>query len=319
MYYATLVSVSSAIIKNNQHVTDIISELRDEYETLLQSEESTKKDLYIFGLDSVFFQHALFLDELTGLKRLYKTILNKIYCENFKLLSLTHSFLINNKKKNDDTSEIDISIFSPYQYLNDNIEYCIHDACQMYRVSERIINTLIQIQDNKQQVLTKYNDIQSNRGLQIQNFVASYDYEIQLFDRQIALFKTYMAGLNTSHTSLMMDISERFLQFKNRVCKSLNKDDNDIAVNNKISETNDNDKYIFDNVYEMTEQMIDTIVNSNDSDDNINNNDDIDDIVVDSNNNDNNNNNDNDNDNETDDNLFTIVEKKKRKPKKKKR
>jgi len=159
-----------------------------------------KDNLFIFGLDSFQFQSKLIDIEFGDMKRLFLAINNRMYCEYYKLYKIIADFIkdnINDRKSLDIVKLVnsfpvykDLEPFKQYNF--DTIQE-IHDniILLLYGINEFILN-----KENELQWHQKKQSI----GLNINNFVNTFNYNILIVKEKGTLFISYIEFFHSLHT-----------------------------------------------------------------------------------------------------------------------
>ena len=182
-----------------------VLKLKDLYKDFIDQNTTT---LFIFGLDSFYFQNKLIDIELGDMKKFYDLIMNRMYCEYYKLYKIIIDYANNNM--NDDQKFLDtICSKTNYPTYKDLEPYKKYEFLFISEIHDDIVQTLIAMNNyitNKKLILTSY-QLRSNVGLNINNFVSSYEFELSSIESQLALFCSYVDFFHELHLKYM----ERFI------------------------------------------------------------------------------------------------------------
>jgi hypothetical protein len=154
--------------------------------------ENNKQNLFVFGLDSFQFQSKLIDIEFEDMKRLFLVINNRMYCEYYKLFKIISEYVKENivDKITHDLLKIN-NVFPVYKDLEPFKQYKfemiqeIHEniILLLYGINEFIIN-----KENELQIHKKKQEI----GLNINNFVTTFNYNKNLVKEKGLLFISYI-------------------------------------------------------------------------------------------------------------------------------
>ncbi len=160
------------------------------------------KDInFIMGLDSFNFQKILLRKEYENLNVLFKMILNRIYCDYFKLSKIIKSYV------NSDIEDVNIkdavrsySQYPIYDTLKIHKEYDFDIVSMLYH---DLVNTLIVIEDfcSNEENRLEYYITQQNAGLNINSFVLSFKSNLVDIRNKNKLFKDCIEFLVTLHNN----------------------------------------------------------------------------------------------------------------------
>lgn len=235
-----------------------IKDIRDKITiifTILEKHLHNLKDIYlsfatnnlqnlcIFGLDSFQFQSKLIDIEYEDMKRLFLAINNKMYCEYYKLYKIIVEYVkvnIINKKIQDiiDTNNFPIyKDLEPFKQYNFETTQEIHEniILLLYGIHDFIVNKDIELQLHKKKQQT---------GLNINNFVTTFNYNILMIREKGVLFISYIHFFHSLHTKYL----QRFSMKMNLLYSQIT---HDINFNETTSTSND------EMLHNLTEYIID--------------------------------------------------------------
>ena len=185
------------IIKDIRNKVTTVFQILETHLTKLKQTYSefvlnNKQHLFVFGLDSFQFQSKIIDIEYGDMKRLFLAINNRMYCEYYKLYKIISDYVKNNIS---DKKILDIvkmpNVFPVYKDLEPYKQY---DFETIQDIHENIILLLYGIDDfivNKENELHIHQKKQST-GLNINNFVTTFNYNILMFKEKGLLFISYM-------------------------------------------------------------------------------------------------------------------------------
>jgi len=174
-----------------------VAKLKELYKDFIDHNTTT---LFIFGLDSFYFQNKLIDIEFSDMKKFYDLIMNRMYCEYYKLYKIILDYCHGNLC--DDSKFIDsIRSKTEYPVYKDLEPYKRYEFSFIDELHDDITNTLIAANNylnNKKHILESYR-LRSNVGLNINNFVSTYEFEVTTIDSQISLFCSYVDFFHELH------------------------------------------------------------------------------------------------------------------------
>jgi len=246
-------------IRNNvKNIFDILQSRIDELKQLYSEFiHNNKNQMFVFGLDSFHFQSKLIDIEYEDMKRLFLAINNRMYCEYFKLNKIIIEYILNNIT---DKKIIDIfkaNVFPIYKDLEPFKEYKFENLMGVHENILKMISVLITELNIKENELTIYKTKQCI-GLNIDNFVTTFNYNNNVMREKILMFTTYIEFFHKLHTKYLKRFSNKIqLVYKDinsdinfDKSEELNKKHNSISnsINNSINNehkiyisTSDND------------------------------------------------------------------------------
>ena len=194
-----------------------------------------KDNLFVFGLDSFQFQSKLIDIEFGDMKRLFLVINNRMYCEYYKLYKIIAEYIkenINDRKSLDIVKLVNsfpvYKDLEPFKQYNFETIQEVHDniILLLYGINEFILN-----KDNELKCHLKKQSI----GLNINNFVNTFNYNIVIVKEKGSLFISYIDFFHSLHTKHL----QRFAMKMNLMYTQLT---NDIKFDENIESSDDQKK-----------------------------------------------------------------------------
>jgi hypothetical protein len=199
-----------SLIRNN--VKDIFDflQLRINKLKFFYSEfiKTNKTELFIFGLDSFHFQSRLIDIEYEGMYKIFRSINNRMYCEYFKLYKIIVSYIkdtINDKKL---LEFIKVNNFPVYKDLEPEKEYKFETIIEIHEHILILITSIIGNLTNKENEYKLYVD-KNLIGLNIDNFVNTYSFDVIMMREKLKLFLTYIEFFHKLHTKYLQRFSNK--------------------------------------------------------------------------------------------------------------
>lgn len=247
-------------IRNNVKTVFDILQLRINKLKLFYSEfiKNNKNKLFVFGLDSFHFQNKLIDVEYDDMKRLFLAINNRMYCEYFKLYKIISEYVYENINDKKITEIIKVNNFPVYKDLEPFKEYSFETTTEIHENILIAVNSIISNLNTRESELNIHRDKQA-LGLNIDNFITSYNFELTIIKEKISVFLTYIEFFHKLHTKHLKRFSNKIqlmythintdIKFDETI--KINKDKkqdlvNDLSSNNEIKlsveefvETND--------------------------------------------------------------------------------
>jgi hypothetical protein len=153
--------------------------------------KNSKTDLFIFGLDSFHFQSKLIDLEHDDMRRMFLAINNRMYCEYFKLYKIVVSYISENVSDKKIIEIIKGNNFPVYKDLEPFKDYKFEKIMEIHDNILILLTSIISIINDRENQLTLHKNNQLI-GLNIDNFVNSFNYEIIIMKEKINLFLTYI-------------------------------------------------------------------------------------------------------------------------------
>jgi len=187
--------------------------------------ENNRQNLFVFGLDSFQFQSKLIDIEYEDMKRLFLAINNRMYCEYYKLYKIISEYVKENiqDKKTLDLIKI-TNIFPVYKDLEPYKQYKFET---IQEVHENIILLLYEINEF---IINKENELQTHKkkqeiGLNINNFVTTFNYNIIMIKEKGMLFISYIEFFHNLHTKYLQRFAMKMNLMYNQVTHDIRFED----------------------------------------------------------------------------------------------
>ena len=226
-----------SVIRNN--VRDIFDflQLRINKLKFFYSEfiKNNKTELFIFGLDSFHFQSRLIDIEYEGMYKIFRSINNRMYCEYFKLYKIIVSYIkdtINDKKL---LEFIKVNNFPVYKDLEPEKEYKFEIIIEIHEHILILITSIIGNLTSKENEYKLYVD-KNQIGLNIDNFVNTYSFDVIMMREKLKLFLTYIEFFHKLHTKYLQRFSNK-IQLMNTHINDDIKFDETVKINKPVNLT----------------------------------------------------------------------------------
>jgi len=179
-----------------------LKEMYSEFVTYTKSIQTADVKSFIFSLDSFYFQTSLLQKEYNYLKDYYSTIINRMYGEYYKLLKLITEYVEKSLIDNKLNEILKNKKYPKYDDLDDAKQYPFELILQLNEDIISVVNYLIHVLKDKEAALKQYTTNQ-NYGLNVNNFVSTYNYEVIVLQEQINLYEKYLEFFYHVHEKLL--------------------------------------------------------------------------------------------------------------------
>lgn len=171
--------------------------------------KSNKHIIFIFGLDSFQFQGKLIDYEYNDMRKFYFALNNRMYCEYYKLykLILQYTEEIIGTNKNIELLK-SYNTFPVYKDLEPFKQYNFETIEEIHKT---IINLLNDLNDHviyKETQLQSF-QLQQRTGLNINNFVNTFDYDVIVIKQKCLLYLSYLDFFHNIHTKHFKRFSKK--------------------------------------------------------------------------------------------------------------
>tara|TARA_B110000285_G_scaffold149349_1_gene166702 strand:+ start:3349 stop:4386 length:1038 start_codon:yes stop_codon:yes gene_type:complete len=203
--------------------------LRDAYFKLI---ENNSKKVFLFCLDSFYFQYKSFQLEYDNLEKTLSFINNRMYCDYYKL----YNMMIENCKKHnfDDSDNYELRQYIQYKDLEPFLEYRIEDIKDIHGNILHIISILYEHYSTRHNSMTHYNETHKI-GFSISNFINTLQYENSILMEQTVLYTNYIAFFHISQGKYLKRMYSKIENFYNEVESNIKSN-----VNFSINDINEN-------------------------------------------------------------------------------
>jgi hypothetical protein len=224
------------VIRNNVKSVFDILQLRIHKLKLFYSEfiKNNKNKLFVFGLDSFHFQSKLIDVEYDDMKRLFLAINNRMYCEYFKLYKIITEYIYENINDKKITEIIKVNNFPVYKDLEPFKEYSFETTTEIHENILVIVNSIISNLNTRENELNIHRGKQA-LGLNIDNFITTYNFELTVIKEKVSMFLTYIEFFHKLHT-------KHLKRFSNKIQLMYTHITTDIRFDETVEMNNDKNK-----------------------------------------------------------------------------
>jgi len=179
---------------------DRINKLKSSYNEFISN---NKQNLFVFGLDSFHFQGKLIDIEYDDTKRLFNAITNRMYCEYYKLHKIINEYVTDNitDKKILEAAKVN-SNFPVYKDLEPFKQYDFNFIQQLHELIISILHSLCSFLMTKEHDLKNYQN-KNKTGLNIDNFVNTFNFNNVVMKEKVTLFITYIEFFHKLHSKYL--------------------------------------------------------------------------------------------------------------------
>ena len=197
--------------------------------------KNNRTEMFVFGLDSFNFQSKIIDIEYDDMKRLFLAINNRMYCEYFKLNKIIIEYILNNVH---DKKMLDITranIYPIYKDLEPYKEYKFELVLEIHENILNLVSILIALLNNKENELSIHMT-KKNIGLNIDNFITSFNFNITVMREKIIMFIAHIEFFHKLHTKYLKRFSNKIQLMYTHINNDINFDDSVEINKNKRNE-----------------------------------------------------------------------------------
>jgi hypothetical protein len=214
--FSNIISIKSEIAKTKLLVSEKLQHLKTIYGELLKT---NSKKIFLFCLDSFYFQYKTFAIEMDNIDRFRLLMNNRMYCDYYKL----YNIILNTIKECNEIvlDESEIKSFPVYKDLEPFQEYKVEDINDLHDNILLLINKLHSQSSSKKYNIDHYNE-KHRIGFSISNFINTLEYENRLANEQISLYINYLSFFHISQKKQMQRLYSRIQEFHKEVNDNIN-------------------------------------------------------------------------------------------------
>ena len=218
--------------QDNVHTLTIldgrIKKIKQIYSEFIQT---NREHLFIFTLDSFYFQSKLIDIEYEDILRVFHSITNRMYCDYYKLFKIIIVYVFQNIPDKKLIELIHVNDHFPvYKDLEPFKQYDFQHIQHLHEILLVILTYLYGHITNKEHDLKVY-QTKNKIGLNIDSFVNTLNFNNTVMKEKINLFVTYIEFFHKLHTKY-------FRRFTTKTQLLLSQINNDIKLDNPMEAHN---------------------------------------------------------------------------------
>jgi hypothetical protein len=222
--FMDLVEIRSSVLILLESLKNKITKLKNIYEDFINQNDNTHNNTFIFGLDSLKFQSKLIDIEYDDMRRIFNAINNRMYCEYFKLYKIISEY-INENIHNDKVEMVNMdNKFPIYKDLEPFKQYDFEILKEIHATILVLIARLNNYIINKEHEL-KIHRQKNKYGLNIDNFVTAFQYNIYTIREKMNLFISYLQYFHKLHSKNMKRFTNKVQLMNSQVVNDIKFDD----------------------------------------------------------------------------------------------
>ena len=173
-----------SVLEKHNFVQLKLKELKQNYDTMVQN---NKKKIFLFCLDSYYFQYKTLLLETENIDKYISMIKNRMYGDYYKLFSIIVTEMSPLMKLEEFVTKQQKYI--PYKEIEPYFEYPQNDLLELHQDILKLLNVLY-----KEYLQKEKKTIENNKsgGLYVENFIQTLNYENNTFKEKILLYVGYL-------------------------------------------------------------------------------------------------------------------------------
>ncbi len=182
--FQTNIQLLVSILEKQYVVQGKLKELKNNYDKMVQN---NKKKIFLFCLDSYYFQYKTLLVETENIDKYISMIKNRMYGDYYKLFSIIITEMSPLVKIDDYVCKQ--QKYTPYKEIEPFYEYPQNDVLELHQDILKLLNLLY-----KEYLQNEKKVIESNEsgGLYVENFIQTLNFENNIFKEKILLYVGYL-------------------------------------------------------------------------------------------------------------------------------
>jgi hypothetical protein len=215
--FDNIITLKKEIAKVKGIVLDKLSQLKIQYNELIKT---NSKKIFLFCLDSFYFQYKTFAIEMEHIDRFRSLVNNRMYCDYYKLYNIIISYIKENRADLD-IEELELKSYPVYKDLEPFQEYKLDDIRDIHSNILIMINRLYSQSNGKTDTIDHYNE-NHRIGFSISNFLNTLEYENRLLKEQISLYVNYISFFHISQKRQLNRLFLRMQDFYREIDDNIN-------------------------------------------------------------------------------------------------
>ena len=182
--FQTNIQLLVSILEKQYVVQGKLKELKNNYDKMVQN---NKKKIFLFCLDSYYFQYKTLLVETENIDKYISMIKNRMYGDYYKLFSIIITEMSPLVKIDDYVCKQ--QKYTQYKEIEPFYEYPQNDVLELHKDILKLLNLLY-----KEYLQNEKKVIENNEsgGLYVENFIQTLNFENNIFKEKILLYVGYL-------------------------------------------------------------------------------------------------------------------------------
>lgn len=215
--FNNIITLKREIAKIKQVVSEKLTQLKTVYNDLIKT---NNRKIFLFCLDSFYFQYKSFAMELEHIDRCRSLTNNRMYCDFYKLYNIILSY-VKEHRGEANSDELELKTYPVYKDLEPFQEYRIDDIKDIHANILHLINVIHLQSSSRVDAIDNYND-NHRVGFSISNFLNTLEYENRLLREQITLYINYVSFFHISQRKQLNRLYSRMQDFYKEVEDNIN-------------------------------------------------------------------------------------------------
>lgn len=217
--FASILELNNKIDHCKDFMKGKLLKLKEMHTTM---SKSNNKLIFLFSLDSFYFQYKTFSMELDNLNKFDSMFKNRSYCDYYKLYKLMTKYI--NDNKDDLKINVDTNISIPvYKDLEPFYDYGVENIKKVHETMLYYIKNMYNSVIEKDQAIQEY-ATKAHAGYSISNFVNTLTHENNILKGQLDLYINYISFFHISQQKQINRLYKNYMEFDKEIETNLNSD-----------------------------------------------------------------------------------------------
>ena len=217
--FASILELNNKIDNCKDFMKNKLMKLKEMHTTM---SKSNNKHIFLFSLDSFYFQYKTFSMELDNLNKFDSMFKNRSYCDYYKLYKLMTKYI--NDNKDDLKINVDANISIPvYKDLEPFYDYGVENIKKVHETMLYYIKNMYNSVIEKDQTIQEY-ATKAHAGYSISNFVNTLTHENNILKGQLDLYINYISFFHISQQKQINRLHDNYMEFDKEIESNLNSD-----------------------------------------------------------------------------------------------
>lgn len=212
--FQSILHLQTEVLRKKTLLTEKLAELKEVYNGLVKN---NNKKIFLFCLDSFYFQYKTLMIEMENLSRYISLINNRMYGDYYKLYHIV-LLQVSEAGLNIDMRHVmsEFKKYVPYKDLEPFYEYRMSDIIRLHSDILQIIHFLYNHYSKKEQNITTYTE-SPHAGISITSFIQTLEYENTLLREQITLYVNYIHFFHISQSRFLKKLFCKIQAFQSEI------------------------------------------------------------------------------------------------------
>ena len=185
-----IIRLRTELQTKRDRLTEKLDEIREQYNELIKQ---NSKKIYLYCLDSLYFQYKILRVELEQFQKTISLIFNRMYGDYYKLYNIIQAQC----KENNTDILLSGENVVVYKDLDPFLEYNLDDLVLTHKIIVDTLHKLNVLYTSKQDEINNHNS-NMRIGFSVTSFISTLSYENKLLGEQISLYSDYLSFYHSS-------------------------------------------------------------------------------------------------------------------------